>query len=132
MLTDEEKGTYSWATQALTGKLEPVNKPLTAQNFCHISQGEQETMAEFIRRLEHTFKVMYGRDSMSQETRSVLLHGQLQDELKHDIIKVPAVSGAQNYAILYMASRNEDKRLSELHKRQQYQQTSNPSFCPTW
>ena len=67
-------------------------------------------MAELIRYLECTIKVAYGRDSMSQETHSTLLHDQLQDALKHDIMKVPAVSGAQNYAALYMASRNEEKR----------------------
>ena len=64
-------------------------------------------MAELIRYLECTIKVAYGRDSMSQETHSTLLH---EDALKHDIMKVPAVSGAQNYAALYMASRNEEKR----------------------
>ena len=35
---------------------------------------------------------------MSQETHSTLLHGQLQDALNHEIMKAPAVSGAQNYA----------------------------------
>ena len=119
LLLDEEKGGYSRAIQALRGKLEPVNKALAAQDFCHISQGEQETVADLIRRLERTFKVAYGRDSMPQETRSALLHGQLQDALKHEIMKAPAVSGAQNYAALFMASRNE-KWLLELRKRQQY------------
>ena len=65
------------------------------------------------------------------QTRSALLHGQLQDALKHKIMKAPAVSGAQNYAALYMASRNEEKRLLELRKRQQYRQPSNSSSCPT-
>ena len=41
LLTDEEKGTYSRATQALRGKLGPVNKALAVLNFRHISQGEQ-------------------------------------------------------------------------------------------
>ena len=79
---DEEKGGYFRAIQALRGKLEPVNKALAAQDFRHIFQGEQEIVADLIRHLECTFKVAYGRDSMSQETRSALLHGQLQDALK--------------------------------------------------
>jgi len=131
LLTDEEKATYSQAIQALRGKMEPANKALAAQDFRHISQGDQESVAELIRRLERTFKVAYGRDSMSQETRYALLHGQLQDALKHEIMKAPAVSGAQNYTALCMASRNEEKRLLELRKRQQYRQPSNSSFRPT-
>ena len=82
MLADSEKESYSQAIRALRVKLEPVNKTLAAQDFHHISQGEQEGVAELIRRLECTFKVAYGRDSMSQETRNALLHGQLQDALK--------------------------------------------------
>jgi len=118
------------AIQTLRGKMEPANKALTAQDFRHISQGDQESVAELIRHLECTFKVAYGRDSMSQETCYALLHGQLQDALKHEIMKAPAVSGAQNYPALCMASRNEEKQLLELHKRQQYCQPSN-SFRPT-
>ena len=57
---------------------------------------------------------------MSQETRNALLHGQLQDGLRYEIMKAPAVSGAQNYPELCLASRNEEKRLLELKKRQQY------------
>ena len=93
-----------------------MNKALAAQDFHRISQGEQETVADLIRHFEHAFKVAYGRDSlMSQETHSALLHGQLQDVLKH-IMKVPGVSGAQNYAALCMASCSEEKQLSELRK----------------
>ena len=88
-------------------------------------------MSELIRRLERTFKVAYGKDSMSQETHSALLHGQLQDALKHEIMKAPAVSRAQNYAALCMASRNEEKWLLELRKRQQYRQPSSSSSRPT-
>jgi len=86
VLTDEEKESYLRAIQALKGKLEPVNKVLAAQDFRHISQSDQESVSELIRRLEHTFKVAYGKDSMSQETRSALLHGQLQDALKLKIM----------------------------------------------
>ena len=124
LLSETEKGSYFQAVQALHGKLEPVNKALAAQDFCHICQGDNESVADFIRRMEHTFKVAYGRDSMSQETRNALLHGQLQDGLRYEIMKAPAVSGAQTYSRLCLASRNKEKRLLELKKRLQYQQTS--------
>ena len=48
LITDEEKETYLRAIQALKGKLEPVNKALAAQDFRHISQGDQESVSELI------------------------------------------------------------------------------------
>ena len=68
---------------------------------------------------------------MPQETRNTLLHRQLQDGLRYEIMKAPAVSGAQNYPELCLASRNEEKRLLELKKRQQYRQTNIPPVRPT-
>ena len=65
---------------------------------------------------------------MSQETGNVLLHGQLQDGLRYEIMKAPAVSGAQNYNELCLASQNEEKQLLELKKRLQYPQHSTSHF----
>ena len=67
---------------------------------------------------------------MSQETRNALLHGQLQDELRYEIMKAPAVSGALSYPELCLASQNEEKRLLELKRRLQYHQPSAPTFRP--
>lgn len=67
---------------------------------------------------------------MSSETRDTLLHGQLQDGLRHEIMKAPAVSGAQDYKQLCLAARNEEQRLSELEKRQQYAETSSAPSRP--
>jgi len=69
LLTDEEKEAYLQSIQALKRKLDLVNKALAAQDFWHISQGEQESVPKLIRRLERTFKVVYRKDSMSQENR---------------------------------------------------------------
>ena len=93
---------------------------MAAQNFGHILQSDQEKVADFIHCLEHTFKVAYGQDVMSVETCNALLHGQLQDGLKYEIMRAPSVSGAQTYKELCLAARNEGKRLAELRKRQQY------------
>ena len=57
LLLEADKRSYTRAVQALQGKLEPVNKTLAAQDFCHISQTDHESVADFIRHLEHTFKV---------------------------------------------------------------------------
>ena len=71
-------------------------------------------------RLEKTFRRAYGRDLMAEETRRALLYAQLQEGLKYVLMKAPAVSGAQEYKELCVAAKNEERRLSELSKRQQY------------
>ena len=67
------------------------------------------------------FQITYGHDSMSAETRGTLLHGQLQEGLRHEIMRAPAVSGSQTYPELYLVVWNEEKRLVALQKRKQYQ-----------
>ena len=120
LLGDEDKSSFEGAIEALREKLDPGSKAMAAQDFRHISQGDQEKVADFIHHLEHTFKVAYGRGAMSVETRGALLHGQLQDGLKYEIMRAPSVSGSQTYKELCLAARNEEKRLAELRKRQQY------------
>ena len=101
-------------------RLDPGSWTLTAQDFRHISQEGGEKVADFIHRLERTFTVAYGKEGMSIETCETLLHGQLQDGLKQELMQAAAVSGAQGYKELYLAARNEEKRLAELVKRQEY------------
>ena len=57
------------------------------------------------------FKLAYGRDGMSDETRGTLLHSQLQEGLLYDLMKAPAVSGSHNYNELCLAVRNEEKEI---------------------
>lgn len=121
LLGDRDKGSYADAIQALRNRLDPGGRALAAQDFRHTVQGETELVADFIRRLERTFQIAYGRDGMSAETRDTLLHSQLQEGLRHDLMRGPAVSGAQTYKELCLAAKNEEKRLAELRKRQQYQ-----------
>ena len=73
--------------EALRGRLEPQTRALAAQDFRHTSQGDQETVADFIRRLERTFTIAYGQDGMPLETRQTLLHGQLQEGLRYNLKK---------------------------------------------
>ena len=83
-------------------------------------------MSDFIRWLERTFRIAYGRDAMSADTRDTLLHGQLQEGLQFELMRAPAVSGAQNFKELCVAARNEEKRLAELRKRRNYQKQAEP------
>ena len=57
---------------------------------------------------------------MSSETRDMLLYGQLQEGLCLQLMRAPAVSGAKNYKELIVASRNEEKRLADFKRRQEY------------
>ena len=57
---------------------------------------------------------------MSVETREMLLHSQLQEDLRYDVMRASSVSGEQSYEELCLAVKNEEKRMAELRKRQQY------------
>ena len=58
---------------------------------------------------------------MLAETHGALLHGQLQEGLRHHLMEAPAVSGASTYSMLCHAAKNEECRQAELKKRKQYQ-----------
>ena len=97
LLDGNEKDTLQKAVASLRGHLDPGSKALAAQDFRHTLQREGESVADFIRRLERTFRIAYGRESMSSDTRDTLLHGQLQEALRYELMRAPAVSGAQTY-----------------------------------
>ena len=48
-----------------------------------------------------------------------MLHGQLHGGLRYDVVKSPAVSGAQSYQVC-LAARQEEKRVAKLRRRQLY------------
>lgn len=122
LLGTSDKSTFAAATKALGGRLDRGGKALAAQEFRHTVQQSSELVSDFILRIEQTFRRAYGREQMSAETRDTLLYGQLQEGLKYTLVKSPAVSGARSYSELCLAARNEERRLTELHRRQQYQQ----------
>ena len=86
--------------RALRARLDPGSKALAAQDFRHAAQDENEKVGDFIRRIEKTFRRAYGHDTMLSETRDALLYAQLQEGLKYDLMKAPAVSGALNHQAL--------------------------------
>ena len=131
LLDVDTKTSYIRAIEALRLRLDPGSRTLAVQDFRHTSQAEDEKVAHFIRRLERTFNVAYGREGMSAETRDTFLHGQLQDGLKHELMRAAAVSGVQSYKALCLTARNEEKRLAELKKRQQYLKSASTPPCPT-
>ena len=123
LLGPEDRESYETATQALRTPLDPGDRALAAQDFRHTLQQESETVGDFVRRLERTFRIAYSRDPMSAETRDTLLHSQLQEGLCYEILKALAVSGTQSYMYkeLCLAVKNEEKRQTKLRKRTRYQ-----------
>ena len=81
LLDEASKESYENTVESLRLRIDPGSHALAAQDFRHTTQGEKESVADFIRRLERTFRVAYGHDRMSAETRATLLHGQMQDGL---------------------------------------------------
>ena len=100
LLTDADRSSLESAVEALRKRLDPGGKVLAAQDFRHASQRDDETVADFVRRLERSFKVAYGRDGLSLETQHALLHGQLHEGLKFVVMRASSVSGAQTYHAL--------------------------------
>ena len=120
LLEDHEKNNSESALKTLRSRLDSGNKILAAQDFRRTAQRETESVPDFIRRLERAFRIAYGRDCLTQETKEAFLYGQLQDGLRTDLMRNPSVSGALAYKELCMATRNEEKRRAEMKKREQY------------
>jgi len=90
---------------------------LVAQDFRNAIQREKESVSDYISRLERSFQVAYGHESLTAETRDTLLYGQLQAGLKLILMESPAVSGSLSYTQLCAAAEQEEKRLLELKRR---------------
>ena len=82
-------------------------------------------MADFVRRLEQVFQVAHSRDRMSAETKEILF-GQLQEGLRMELLRGPAVLGALGYKELCVSAKTEERGLAELSKCQGYQRQLNP------
>ena len=93
LLEDREKNSWDDAVAALCTRLDPGNKVLAAQDFRHTMQKDAEVVADFVRKLERTFRIAYGNDRLSSETREAFLYSQLQEGLRTDLMQNPSVSG---------------------------------------
>ena len=105
LLSTSDRAKFETAVGALHDRLDPGGKVMDAQDFRHCSQSEGESVSDFIRRLERTFRLAYGCDGMLAKTQDALLHGQLQEGLQHRLMEAPAVSGASTYAMLCQAAK---------------------------
>ena len=128
LLGSTEKELFESAVEALCSHLEPSSKAVAAQDFRHTMQKDSDLVSDFIRRMECTFRIAYGRDSMSTETRDTSLYCQIQQGLCYELMKAPAVSGATKYQEICIAAKNEEKHLAELRRRQQYGKSTQPKL----
>ena len=112
----------------ICGWIQGARRSLPRSFVIHSSEG----VSDFIRRLEKTFLVAYGRDDWNTATRDVLLYGQLYEGLRYDIMLSPAVSGSHGYWELATAAKGEERRLAALKQRQLYSKTAshNPTMQP--
>ena len=120
LIPAEERSTFSDAVESLSSRVNSGSRVLAGQDFRHARQESSESVADYIRRLERLFQTAYGRDGLGSEIRQMLLYSQLQEGLKYNFIKSPAVSGASFYGQLWIAAKHEEKRLNELAHCQQY------------
>ncbi len=120
LLTSESKTSFGEVAGALRLRIDPQNRVIAATDFRHANQTETEPVADYVRRIERLFQLAYGRDSLSAETRDTMLQIQLQGGLRYDLMRSPAVSGAQKFQELCLAARQEEKRVAELKCRQHY------------
>ena len=93
---------------------------MAAQDFRHSAQKSGECVPDFIRRLEKTYQIAYGKDDLNQDTRDALLYSQLYEGLCYDLMQSPAVSGAQAYKELCTAGKGEERRVTALKQRRQF------------
>ena len=71
-MSAEVKTAWKTTVEALQVRLDPGNKVLAAQDVRHASQRESQSVADFIRMLERTFQIAYGRDESIRDTRDTL------------------------------------------------------------
>ena len=66
LLRPEERSSFELTIAALRVRLDPGGKAIAAQDFRHTIQMDTESVSDFIRCLECTLRIAYGRDTMSK------------------------------------------------------------------
>ena len=125
LLSTDETRNFERANHNLRERLDPCSKVLAGQDFRRTVQTDNETVADYACRLEKAFRIAFGNDKLSKETKETMLYGQMQEGLRLGILRSPSVLGAMSYEELCMAAKNEEQRQTELRKRQDYNRSHN-------
>ncbi len=88
------KQSYTTAIGSLRERLDPGGRMLAVQDFRIVSQKDEETVADFIRRARKAL-----RDGLGSETRNTLLHSQIQEGLRLELMRAPPVSGTETLCL---------------------------------
>jgi len=72
LLAEDSKKHYSTAIESLRNRLDFGRQALATQDFCHLRQEESKNVSDFIHRLDHTFKLAYGRDPRQEQPFSMV------------------------------------------------------------
>ena len=72
---------YRTAIEALRSRLDPGSKTMAVQDFRHSIQRSGESVPDYIRHLEKTYQIAYGKDDLNSATQDALLYGQLYEGL---------------------------------------------------
>ena len=75
LLADEDICDCDIAVRNLKERLDPCSKVLAGQEFRPTVQGDNEIVPNFICRLEKSFRVAFGQDGLSKETKEAMLFG---------------------------------------------------------
>ena len=108
LLKDSEKDGMEKTVAALQNQRDEDGRVLVAQDFQHSLQKAGETVADFNRQLESTFKIAYGWDGMAADTRDTLLHGQLQEGLGYELMRSPTSLRSTNvHGVIMLSSQSQ-------------------------
>lgn len=64
-MSSDDKDTFSSATVVMGSRLNVSSHVLAAQDFRYAAQGPQESVSDYILRLEKVFRRAYGREHMT-------------------------------------------------------------------
>ena len=97
LIRQEDRNTFAQRVDILHLRIDVGSKAAAVQDFQHIVQSDPESVSYLIQHLELTFRIVYGRSSMSSNTKDTLLYSQMKEGLQLKLMKGPAVSGAMIY-----------------------------------
>ena len=73
LLPEDQKATFAEATRSLRGRLDPGGRVVAAQDFQHVAQQPAEPVADYVRRLECTFRRAYGRETLGRDQEYIVV-----------------------------------------------------------
>ena len=125
LLTWEDCSTLKAAVETLHTKLDSGNQPLSALDFHHAVQKASKVVADYIWHLEHTFQISFGWDNdyyVYGNTKCTVIWPATEWSCIW-VEQSPCNVWSRNYEELCIAAKNEEKKMAELKKQQQFERS---------